>query len=225
MLVLRADRSLVARTEGRRARPIANVSQASTARWSDDGSMITFQRFRDGQRSIWAVPARGGRPERLFDEFGGFVLAWAADGRMIVRAFQEKAGGSFRATLLVNADGEPIEIPELLEARFLSDGTIEGIESQGSLVVLDGDGSVLRRVDVDALPDYSPDGRLLVYAHAERVWVASSDWSAPLQIAKGSCLRPSFSPDGSQVVCSLLETRRNEKRRYVAVVGLPSELR
>jgi WD40-like Beta Propeller Repeat len=225
MLLLRADRNLVAWTDAERARPVAEVSQASTARWSDDGSMITFQRLRDGQRSIWAVPARGGRPERLFGEFGGFVLAWAADGRMIVRAFQEKAGGSFRATLLVSADGEPTEIPELVEARFLPDGTIEGIESQGSLVVLKNDGTVVRRFDVDALPDYSPNRRFLVYAHAERVWVARSDWSAPFEIAKGLCLRPSFSPDGSQVVCSLLQTKRNEARRYVAVVGLPSELR
>jgi dipeptidyl aminopeptidase/acylaminoacyl peptidase len=225
MLVLDGKRTLVARADGRRVRPLAPVEPTGRPRWSDDGSMLTFERLRDGKRSIWAAPARGGPPERLFGEFGGSVLAWAADGRMIVRAFQEQVGGSFSATLLFGSEGEPTEIPDLLEARFLADGRIEGIDAERAVVVLDETGRILRRLVLDSLPDYSPDGRLLVYQHDERVWIADADWSAPVEIAKGSCANPAFSPDGSRVVCSLTTTKGREERRYVAVVGVPPELR
>jgi dipeptidyl aminopeptidase/acylaminoacyl peptidase len=230
MLLLRGDRNLVAKTDGGRTRPVTPVSQVGAARWNDDGSQITFERRHGTRRSIWAVPARGGRPKRLFGEFGGSVLAWAPHGGIIVHAFQEGKGGSFRATLLIHDGAEPVELPDLVEARFLRDGTVEGIESQGSFVVLDAAGTILRRIDVGALPDRSPDGRI-VYEHEGHVWIADSDWSEPVRIAAGACSRPAFSPDGSRVVCSLVETtqrhgkRRPDRRRYVAVVGVPAELR
>ena len=225
MLVLERKRAFVSRSVGGRLRPVPQGDPIGRPRWSDNGSMLTFERLNAGQRSIWAVPARGGRPERLFGEFGGSVLAWASDGRMIVRAFQEQAGGSFSATLLFRSEGEPTEISDLLAARFLPDGGIEGIDPQHSLVLLDEAGKMLRRFGVDSLPDRSPDGRLLVYEHDDRVWIARSDWSSPLELAKGPCAAPSFSPAGDQVACSLTVTRGKEERRYVAVLGVPSELR
>jgi hypothetical protein len=225
MLVRERKGTYVSRIVGGRARPVPQEDPSGRPRWSDDGSMLTFERLKAGQRSIWALPARGGRPERLFGEFGGSVLAWASNGRMIVRAFQEQAGGSFSATLLFGSEGEPTEIPDLLAARFLADGGIEGIDPQRSLVLLDEAGTLLRRLDVDSLPDHSPDGRLLVYEHDDRVWIAHSDWSSPLQLAKGPCAAPSFSPDGTHVACSLTTKKGKEEGRYVAVVGVPSELR
>jgi dipeptidyl aminopeptidase/acylaminoacyl peptidase len=225
MLVLERKGTFVSRIVGGRARPVPQEDAAGRPRWSDDGSMLTFERLKAGQRSIWALPARGGRPERLFGEFGGSVLAWASNGRMIVRAFQEQAGGSFSATLLLGSEGEPTEIPDLLAARFLPDGGIEGIDPQRSLVLLDEAGTMLRRLDVDSLPDHSPDGRFLVYEHDDRVWIAHSDWSSPLELAKGPCAAPSFSPDGTHVACSLTTKKGKEEQRYVAVVGVPSELR
>jgi Tol biopolymer transport system component len=225
MLLLERERAFVSRTVGGRRRPVPQGDPIGRPRWSDDGSMLTFERLNAGQGSIWAVPARGGRPERLFGEFGGSVLAWAEDGRMIVRAFQEQAGGSFSATLLFGSEGEPTEIPDLLAARFLPDGGIEGIDPERSLVLLDEAGAMLRGLDVDSLPDHSSDGRLLVYEHDDRVWIARSDWSSPLELAKGPCAAPSFSPDGAQIVCSLTVTKGKEERRYVAVLGVPSELR
>ena len=224
MLLLERKGTFVSRIAGGPARPVPQDDPSGRPRWSEDGSMLTFERLRGGQRSIWALPARGGRPERLFGEFGGSVLAWAEDGRMIVRAFQEQAGGSFSATLLFGFEGEPTEIPDLLAARFLPDGGIEGSDPQRSLVLLDEAGTILRRLDVDSLPDHSPDGRLLVYEH-DRVWIARSDWSSPLELTKGPCAAPSFSPDGTHVACSLTTTKGKKERRYVAVVGVPSELR
>jgi hypothetical protein len=234
MLLLRTDRNRIARTDGSRLRPISAVSQASTGRWSDDGTMITFPRLNGSRRSIWAVPARGGPPRRLFGEFGGVVLAWAADGRMVVRAFQERAGGSFAATLLFGPEGEPTELPSLLAARFLPNGAVEGIDEQGTLVQLDGRGGILRRFPgsdpISELPDYSPDRRLMVYEQGGQLWIASGSWTAPRVLANAPCYQPSFSPDGSRVVCALFRTNGEEGEhrkatRYVAVIGVPPELR
>jgi dipeptidyl aminopeptidase/acylaminoacyl peptidase len=229
LLLLRTGKSFVARADGRLLRPIASVSQASTAWWSDDGTKITFARLRGTQRSIWTVPSRGGRPERLFPEFGGAVLAWAPDGRMIVRAFQEGQGGSFRATLLMLPGDEPRELPELIEARFGPEGTIEGIEAQGTLVLLDEQGEVLRRFPgadpIHSLPDYTSDGTLMVYEQGGRLWIAFADWTWRRVLADAPCYRPAFSPDDNRVACSLVTTRRGSAQRHVAVIGVPADLR
>jgi dipeptidyl aminopeptidase/acylaminoacyl peptidase len=223
MLFMDAGGSRVARTDGSRLRPITTLSQASTARWSDDGARITFQRQRGSQGSIWSVPTRGGRAKPLFREFGGFVLAWAPDGRMVVAAFQEQEGGSFSATLLIAPGEEPREIPELVEARFGPDGTVEGIESQGSYVVLDDRGEVLRRFPGDRvrnLPDYTADGTLMTYEQSGRLWIAFADWTARRMLADALCSRPAFSPDDTRIACSVYWPKR-----HVAVIDVPAELR
>lgn len=229
MLLLRAGENGVARIDGRRLRPIPTLARASMARWSDDGSMITFQRSSEGRSSIWAVPPRGGEPQRLFGEFGGRVLAWSPDGRMVVRAFRAERGGSFSATVLFGAEGEALEIPHLLEARFLPDGTVEGIEEEGTLVRLDDLGRIVRRFPglepIRDLPSYSEDGSLMVYEQGGQLWIAGADWTSPRLLVSAPCYRPSFSPDGSRVACSLIVGEGRKQTRHVAVVGVPAELR
>ena len=234
MLLLRKGRAFVARTDGSGLRALPHVPEGVMPIWNDDGSRMTFELRRRGRGSIWALPAGKGQPEPLFREFGGSVLAWATDGRMVVGAFQAGEGGSFRATLLYRGEGEPTELPELSQARFLSDGAIEAIDPEGSLVALDEQGTILRRFPssdpVRTFPDYTADGTLMVYEDDGRLWLAFGDWTSPRVLAEAACRRPAFAPDSSQIACSLVETKRvregpPEVRRYVAVIDVPAELR
>ena len=234
MLLLRGGRAFVASTDGNGLRALPHVPEGVMPIWNDEGSRVTFELRRRGRGSIWALPAGKGQPEPLFREFGGSVLVWAPDGRMVVRAFQAGEGGSFRATLFYRGEGEPTELPELSQARFLSDARIEAIDPEGSLVVLDEQRTILRRFPssdpVRTFPDYTADGTLMVYEDDGRVWLAFGDWTSPQVLAAAACRRPAFSPDGSQIACSLVETKRvhkgpSEVRRYVAVIDVPAELR
>jgi Tol biopolymer transport system component len=217
MLIMGGGINWVVGVDGSGLRQVTNVQASSTARWSDDSTMITFERLDGGQRSLWAVPAAGGESQQLFADHGGFVLAWANDGRMIVRAFQERAGGSWLAALLV-VPGQPTkQLPMVLEhARFLPDGSIEAIEMQGGLVVLDSQGRLSHRVDLPTgtreLPDRSPDGRLLAFSGDDGVWLTDPDGRGARLLTSERCYGATFSPDGRALLC-----------RYVRVVGVDDE--
>ena len=236
LLVMHAGGNFVGDVDGHRLRPIADVPQSGTAQWSDDGSMISFERLDGTKRSIWTVPAGGGRPRVLFDDFGGFVLAWAPDGRMVVRAFRERAGGSYRATLLARPGMAPTPLLRpgwmLDDARFRADGKVEGTEEQGTLVVVDPANRKVRPFPaperVLSLPDRSPDKRWIVYQGATGVWLAHADGSGTRRLTREECVLPSFSPDGTRIVCSHLAYTGEENEygdpvfeRYVAVIPVP----
>jgi dipeptidyl aminopeptidase/acylaminoacyl peptidase len=217
MLIPAGPTNLVGSIDGSGLRPVADVQASSTARWSDDGSMISFQRSDGGGQSIWAVPAAGGEPRRLFAHFGGFVLAWAKDGRMVVRAFETRADGSFLATLLVVPGHPPRQLPVMLEeARFLPNGSIEAVETQGGLVALDREGRLIGPIDsptpTTELPDRSPDGDLVAFSGDDGVWVTGPDGRDARRLTAERCRGATFSPDGRHLLC-----------RYVKVVGIDDE--
>jgi hypothetical protein len=218
MLLLSIPTNWIAGIDGSGLRPIADVPASSTAVWSDDGSMISFQRTEGGQDSIWAVRSEGGETRRIFPDFGGFVLAWSKDGRMVVNASRQGAGGSLPGTILVLPGYTLEKLPMLLEeARFLPDGSVEAVVAQGGgLAVLDAEGRLSRRIDAPTdtreLPGRSPDGTLLAFSGDDGVWLTDAHGGGARRVTDKHCHGPEFSPDGRTLLC-----------RYVKFVGIDDE--
>jgi hypothetical protein len=234
MLVMHGGENSIANVDGTSFRPVADVTASSSALWSDDGSMVTFMRLDGVEKSIWAVSARGGEPRMLFPDFGGFVLAWTRDERMVVRAHFGSGArvylvqpGQHRTELLTESGAS------LWEARFRSDGSIEGIAPPAGMVAFDGRGRELTPFPaqgrIEHLPDHSPDGKLMVYESDEGVWLARADGREARKLTSENCGWPSFSPDGTLVVCSHMariggtdEYGHPLQERRVAVIPVPT---
>ena len=91
------------------------------------------------------------------------------------------------------------------EARFRADGKIEGVEEQGTFVVIDpATQSVERPLDphrVIDLPSSTADGRI-VYSTQDGVWLARADGTGRIRLTTGSCYRPLVSPDSTLALCT-----------------------
>jgi len=160
---------------------------AENGRYSPDGSLIIYTAYdAAGRRHIWMVDAEGRNPTELGD---GFDASWSPDGRTIVfaRAVRE---GSDRTTdiWLMDADGT--------NARRLTG----------------------ERAKSESAPRFSPDGQSIVYemtwnpsdssaAQPSRrilreVWMVGVDGQNARQLTLYEASRPSWSPDGKQVIFS-----------------------
>jgi Tol biopolymer transport system component len=143
--------------------------------WSPDGERVLFGWQRDGapDLQLWWVSADGlHSPERLIDEEqNSFAGQWSPDGRLLLFASGREGFGIFVA----NADGTDIrkvvDSPRYADAAWSPDSRLIAFtadhEGGFGLSVVASDGSGMRLIHhVDAptlIPDWSPDGRNLVY--------------------------------------------------------------
>lgn len=213
--------------------------------WSPDGTKIAFVRemTRTNDRAIYVMNADGTNPIRLKDiGASNHALAWSPDGNRIAYIssgdlFVMNADGSearrltsgskrldFRPTW--SPDGSWIAFARYTFAEPLSTDPFIGQEPSGSgiwLVRPDGSGS--RRLtegsdsefgtEVDDAPDWSPDGRRIVFQRANDIYVVNTDGSGMKMLTQGGISEvPSWSPDGARIVF------QRQADRYGEIYGL-----
>jgi TolB protein len=200
----------VARTDGTNVRRLV---RGSAVDWSPDGRRIAFAR-----RDVIYVADADGRRERRIGP--GFGPRWSPDGRWI--ASTTRQDGLF-AVQLMRPDGSrrhlvirgasPAWSPNGRLIAFSSDReTPENPE----LYVIRPDGTGLKRLthtagglDVlgdDGMPDWSPDGKQIVFTSNRggegELWVMRADGSAERRLAGlpgRDDFNPRFSPDGAWI--------------------------
>ncbi len=193
------------------------------AAFSPDGRSVAFARYTALPVSdIYVLPLAGnlsakGEPNRLTNDkrfIGG--LAWTADGREIV--FSSNRGGPtalWRVTASGGGDPRRLAVGQ--------DGLFPAISRQGNRLVYgqsitdtniwrvnianphEPPTRLIASTRLDALPQYSPDGKSILFTSGRSgnfaVWVCDADGSNPRQlVAMGFSASARWAPDSQHIV-------------------------
>ena len=178
--------------------------------WSNDGRHIAFSSDRGGNTNIWRAPVAGGRPRQITVTSGADITpTWSPDGKKI--AFMSDTNGNWdiwmvpalggKAEPFISSpepEGRPVWSPDGEHLAFLS--TYEQSEVANIWIAPVAGGEPTRLTE-GFDPSWSPDGRNILFTHAENIWIAPLAGGAPRPLLDypDRIYCPSWSPDGSQV--------------------------
>jgi Tol biopolymer transport system component/DNA-binding winged helix-turn-helix (wHTH) protein len=188
---------------------------------ADFASLVTVQQHIAS--SLWIAPVETpDAAEQIASETGEIShLDFASDGRII---YASNATGKFTLQA-ISTDGKQVkQIP--VEGRFNLGFSVSGdsrhlvftSDRGGSLSLwkfdfLSGEVSQLTRGEFDNRPQYSPDGKWVIYEQGfgdvkRTFWKASSEGGEPVQLTNFSAMRPALSPDGKRIAFFFLDKSR-----------------
>jgi TolB protein len=194
----------------------ANFSASDAyPKWSPDGTKIAFQRYESGQTDVYTMTSNGSSQLDLTEDPATDELpAWSPDGTQIV--FDSDRDGTGRDIFVMNADGTGVtqltfETTAIdFEAAWSPDGSqiafAKDLNGSYQLFVMNTDGSGQERITHSALndqfPNWSPDGRHLVFERCTdrlqcgiRASWASGKHGRQLTVGPEDH-NPTWSPDG-----------------------------
>jgi dipeptidyl aminopeptidase/acylaminoacyl peptidase len=194
--------------------------------WSPDGRRLAFV----ADRSIWVMNADGSKPVRvtggyrpetsILDNVGWRSPTWSPDGTRIAYTFSPKRGLP-RDVWVMNADGSDRQ--RVARTRDCDEADVDWHPMRAQLVtncvwgwgarhprLMNLDGTVRKllpskaRVGTDS-PDWSPDGRRIVFAEffpeSAAISVVKGSGGTPVRLTHDQYLnwQPAWSPDGRRI--------------------------
>ena len=174
-------------------------------RWSPDGRLLAFTSNRGGVMQVYLLPLDGGEPRLLTTIARGVSeFAWSPRGDSV--AFTSKTGGMDQTSsgprVITTLKHKHNALGFSLGARYHL--FVQRLVGGPAVQITDGDWD-------DTQPDWSPDGRTLVFVsarHDSRDRDNVQDlWLVPVEGGEARCLTrstgpvsaPAFSPDGRTV--------------------------
>jgi Tol biopolymer transport system component len=205
---------LVVNANGRQPRLVAELDaeEFSTPSWSSDGTQLLYgDATPPGDRRLWLADLASGDVRRIGT---GAAPRWLPDGEGIVfvRGVEGRVPSDPAALTQVVfvADvpgGEPREFAVADNVHWAPDGEALLIETEGKLILADGDGNNSREVAEGALPIWSADGTRFAYLSGHdqdgRSLVAVMDRSGDELWSGVAGSAPSWSNDGSRLAVEL----------------------
>jgi Tol biopolymer transport system component len=179
------------------------------ARWSPDGESLVFASRRDGDLDIYSMRADGSDVVRFTDEAIDEELPmFSPDGQRV--AFNTMSSEQDGDIVLVDADGTDrtvLDDPgDDWAATWSPDGdSIAFVRGRGGIWVMAADGSQVRQVSPDGVPDrwpsWGPDDRI-AFVLDNDLWTMASDGTDRRQITATPEQEfvPAWSPDGDSLI-------------------------
>ena len=223
--------------------------------WSPDGSQVAFLRNEDGVIDLYVVTMNGKRETRLAQNVGN-TFDWSPNGRLIaftsvgpellqrtphVFVVDVRSGLVEQVTEGPRADAEPVWSPTGSSLLFVgSENSVAGPATADIYKVrLDGSAAVALTSDagVNHSPDWSPDGRRIVFASTRDGGGGAAEPAAEIYVmdAHGGSERrlthrrsahdiaPRWSPDGKHIAFLEYEGRSGSAHGRVRMIDASTE--
>ena len=232
----------VARSDGSQSRKVAGVrGLVVKPAWSPDGRRIRFTAAEEQRSSqaLWEVPLDEGRPHLLFarqtDPSDDCCGVWTSDGRYFIFArmgqiwaLAEPRGFRRRGGIPVQLTSGAIPFSEAIPSKDGKHLFAIGSVARGEVIRYDSRqkqfAPLLSGVSADYLT-YSHDGHWIAYVTFPEgvLWRSRADGSERLQLTQPSdysrALIPSWSPDGSEIVFTLMQPGQLAKIQRISARG------
>jgi Tol biopolymer transport system component len=173
--------------------------------WSPDGTRLLYS---DGLGlNLWTP---GAAPVPIPNTEDGAWPAWSPDGQTIAYTRLIRGGSTQYICTCWSQSASAIEVQERT--------VYPGWEVEGTLTVINPDGSGKRELGAGEGPAWLPDGRIVVTRGA-RLWIVSADGVTIAEIPNTDFpAAPAISPDGKYIAF----TRQNGERDWdIWVVPVP----
>ena len=203
-----APQLFVMDADGGDAQQLTDGISGQSPAWSPNGAQIAF--IRNGE--VFVVGADDATSRRITDnDYWDWAPAWSPDGTRIAfngdgEVFVVGADGANPEQLTSEGLGyvKPLWSPDCSQILFAADRN-----GENEVLVLDADGSNLRRLAGGHAPVWSPDGRQIAFIvdrdGAHDISMMDIDGTNVRQLTNDSYWKYGlrWSPDGSQIVYSI----------------------
>lgn len=219
--------------------------------FSRDGKRLAFARHAGGSSDLYVMSLGGGEPQRLtFSSSYIFGLTWTADGSEIVfSTMMGESGDSANLWRIPAAGGTPKRMEAVGQRAITPVASLQGNRLAFVQVLLDiniwrrripeattgkaAPARVISSTYGDGCPQYSPDGKRIVFCSnrsgAVQIWVCEADGASPRQLTDldhhySDTGTPRWSPDGREIAFDSVEGGNRDIYVISAEGGRPRRL-